>query len=135
MENVSFQNQVWPWVVECFGAEIATDKKERNQRFGEETLELLQACGATAQDCHQLVDYVFSRPPGDPDQEVGGVMVTLASLCLAHGLDMQQAGDRELADIWTKIDAIRAKYLSKPQNIRADLRANIKADQEPFHKI
>ena len=41
-------------------------------------------------------------------------MVTLAAYCLAHGLDMHEAGETELARIWTKVDAIRAKQAAKP---------------------
>ena len=38
-------------------------------RFLEEALELVQACGATASEAHQLVDYVYGRPVGEPAQE------------------------------------------------------------------
>lgn len=43
-------------------------------------------------------------------------MVTLAALCLAQGLDMQAAGETELARIWTKVEAIRAKQAAKPKH-------------------
>ena len=75
-----FQERVWPWVAACFGPMIAVDPLERNHRFLEEALELCQACGATAQQAHQLVDYVFARDVGEREQEVGGIMVTLAGL-------------------------------------------------------
>lgn len=112
---VSFQARVQPWLMQCFGEMIAGDREERNHRFLEEALELVQALGATAAEAHQLVDYVFGRAVGEPGQEVGGVMVTLAALCLANGLDMHQLAETELARIWTKVDAIRAKQASKPQ--------------------
>lgn len=114
----SFQLRVQPWLMECFGAEIAADRIERNHRFFEEAIELIQACGMTASEAHQLVDYTFGRPLGEPSQEVGGVMVTLAALCLANGLDMHVAGETELArisfpDVVTKI---RAKQAAKPKH-------------------
>ncbi|WP_230382658.1 hypothetical protein [Pseudomonas putida] len=112
---VSFQARVQPWLMQCFGEMIAGDREERNHRFLEEALELVQALGATAAEAHQLVDYVFGRAVGEPGQEVGGVMVTLAALCLANGLDMHQLAETELTRIWTKVDAIRAKQASKPQ--------------------
>jgi hypothetical protein len=102
--------------MECFGAEIAGDKIERNHRFIEEALELVQACGATASECHQLVDYVFGRPVGEPFQESGGVMVTHAALCLANGLNMHDNGEVELTRIWTKVEKIRAKQAAKPKH-------------------
>lgn len=112
----TFQQRVKPWLVACFGEAIARDKAERNHRFLEESLELVQACACTADEAHQLVDYVFSRDDGEPYQEVGGVMVTLAALCLAQGLDMHQNGETELARIWTKVEQIRAKQAAKPKN-------------------
>jgi len=113
----SFQERVDPWLLECFGGEIARDVAERNHRFGEESLELLQSLGCTKDEVLQLVDYVFSRPAGEPSQEVGGVMVTLAALCLASGLDMHQDGETELARILKPeiIEKIRIKQATKPK--------------------
>ncbi|UYY77762.1 IS110 family transposase [Sphingomonas sp. R1] len=115
-EGESFQQRVQPWLMACFGEMIAGDREERNHRFLEEALELVQACGCSASEAHQLVDYVFGRDIGEPTQEVGGVMVTLAALCLANGLDMHANGETELARIWTKVEAIRAKQAAKPKH-------------------
>lgn len=113
---MNFQARVHPWLTACFGAVIASDKTERNHRFLEEALELVQSCGCTQHEAHQLVDYVYGRPVGEPHQEVGGVMVTLAALCLAQDLDMHADGEAELARIWTKVEQIRAKQAAKPRN-------------------
>jgi hypothetical protein len=112
----SFQNRVKSWLKTCFGHKIAKDKRERNHRFLEEALELVQACGCSREESHLLVDYVYDRPAGDKNQEAGGVMVTLAALCLAQNLDMEKAGETELARVWTKVDTIRQKQASKPEN-------------------
>ena len=114
--HAQFQQRVQPWLLACFGAEIAADHVERNHRFLEEALELVQSCGCTASEAHQLVDYVFGRPVGEPAQEVGGVMVTLAALCLANDQDMHSAGETELARIWGKVEQIRAKQAAKPKH-------------------
>lgn len=100
----------------CFGPEISADKLERNDRFLEEALELVQASGYPRERAHALIDYVFGRSPGDVDQEVGGVMVTLAAHCLAHGVDMHDAGESELARILQPeiMGKIRAKRDAKP---------------------
>ncbi len=111
-----FQERVGPWLLACFGARIAGDLEERNHRFLEESLELIQACGATRHAAHQLVDYVFDRSVGEPTQEVGGVMVTLAALCMANRISMSESGETELARIWTKIEQIRAKQATKPKH-------------------
>ena len=115
-DQSEFQARVRPWLLECFGAKIASDATERNHRFLEESLELVQACGCTQDEAHQLVDYVYGREVGERHQEVGGVMVTLAALCLAQQLDMHACGETELARIWTKVDQIRAKQAAKPKH-------------------
>ncbi|WP_241238586.1 UPF0175 family protein [Burkholderia gladioli] len=112
------QSRVQPWMLECFGPTIAADRVERNHRFLEEALELVQSLGCTASEAHQLVDYTFGRPVGEPAQEVGGVMVTLAALCLANTLDMHAAGEAELARISAPamVKKIRAKQAAKPKH-------------------
>ena len=99
----------------CFGLEIARDVLERNHRFLEEAIDLVQANGCTASEAHQLVDYVYGRERGEINQEVGGVMVTLAALCLAGDVDMHSAAETELARVWTKVEKIRAKHFAKPK--------------------
>lgn len=111
-----YQAQVYDWTIACFGEEITRDRTERNHRFLEEALELVQAGGCTASEAHQLVDYVFGRDVGDPFQELGGVMVTLAALATANGFNMDAAGAHELARCWTKVEQIRAKQAAKPKH-------------------
>lgn len=113
----AFQARVQPWMRECFGDVIPFDKEERGDRFLEEVFELLQSGGYDSSRIATLRDYTWGRPAGEPSQEVGGVMVTLAAYCLAFGLDMHAAGETELARIWTKVEAIRAKQAAKPRGI------------------
>lgn len=116
--NGSFQQRVRPWLIACFGKEVAENVPERNFRFIEEALELVQSLGCTKEEVLELVDYVYSRPVGEPYQEVGGTMVTLAALCLATGLNMTQNGETELARINTPkiIEKIRRKQATKPKH-------------------
>lgn len=113
----TFQARVEPWMAECFGPRISADTTERNDRFIEEALELVQAGGMPKEHVLALVDYTYGRPVGDLPQEVGGVMVTLAALCLAQGVDMHVEAETELARISTPdmIAKIRAKQESKPR--------------------
>ncbi|WP_296585652.1 hypothetical protein [Xanthobacter sp.] len=114
LDASSFQRRVGHWMQACFGPAISADKLERGDRLLEEVLELLQSGGYPPERVAALTGYVWSRPAGEPAQEVGGVEVTLAAYCLAHGLDKHQAGETELARIWTKVEAIRAKQAAKP---------------------
>lgn len=95
----TFQAGVAEWMGQCFLPSLYSNMTERGDRLLEEVLELLQAHGYDKARVPTLVDYVFSRPVGDPAQEVGGVMVTLAGYCWVAGLDMHIAGDAELARI------------------------------------
>ncbi|PZS80528.1 hypothetical protein A7X74_10890 [Stenotrophomonas maltophilia] len=111
----TFQAGVAEWMGQCFLPSLYSDMTERGDRLLEEVLELLQAHGYDRARVPTLVDYVFGRPVGEPVQEVGGVMVTLAGYCWVAGIDMHAAGDAELArinqpDVMAKI---RAKQEAK----------------------
>ncbi|NNU35664.1 hypothetical protein G9X64_03955 [Rhizobium sophorae] len=115
MSGNSFQERVWQWIAACFPPQAHADVKERTHRFLEEALELAQANGCSRQDAQDLVDYVYGRAPGELAQETGGTLVTLAALCNANGIDMEEAGQRELDRNWARIDRIRAKQAARPQ--------------------
>ena len=111
----TFQAGVAEWMGECFLPSLYSNMTERGDRLLEEVLELLQAHGYDKARIPTLVDYVFGRPVGDPAQEVGGVMVTLAGYCWVAGLDMHADGQAELdrinqPDVMTRI---RAKQEAK----------------------
>jgi hypothetical protein len=112
----AFQKRVFGWANQCFVTSIVEAKAERNHRFLEEALELVQSLNTTRDEAHMLVDYVFGRPVGEPRQEMGGTMVTLGLLAEVHGLDMASDGERELDRILQPevIEKIRAKQLVKP---------------------
>lgn len=112
----SFQSRVTRWVTETFGTDFRDDGHERDARFMEEAIELFQARGNSLDQLWMLAQYVYSREPGDVRQEVGGVQTTLAALCAANDIDMRDAAETELARMWTKVEAIRAKAATKPKN-------------------
>lgn len=114
--GLPFQKRVVEWLMACFSMEVCRDGIERNHRFLEEAIELVQSLDCTRSEAHQLVDYVFDRPVGEPMQELGGTLVTLTALANCHDMDMMQAGEIELARVWTKIDKIRAKQAAKPKH-------------------
>lgn len=111
----SYQSRVWAWLVLCLGTERAQELRERLIRFIEEALELVQSLGLSRDDVLALVEYVYGRPAGDPPQEVGGVAVTLAGLCQAHGLDMDECAEKELARVLSPgvIEKVRLKQAEK----------------------
>lgn len=109
----TFQARNAEWATAAFAGD-PSDLPERVARFGEEALELQQALGQSREDAHALVDYVFDRPTGEPAQEMGGTMTTLALLAGVAGLDMVACGEAELARCSTP--AILAKIQGKRAN-------------------
>lgn len=116
LSHQTYQARVDDWMQTCFGAETSQDLTERCYRFLEEAGELCQALGMSADMAHRMIDYTFSREAGQPGQELGGVMVTMAALCNAAGLDMTAEGETELTRIEAPevTDAIRRKHADKP---------------------
>lgn len=114
---MTLQIEVREWTEACFGIDIAKDLKFRSERFVEEAIELAQAVGWDYESVMSCAKHVFSKEPGNPVQEVGGTINTLCGLCDALGIDMEQAGRDELAEMWQKIEAIRAKNLAKQKHL------------------
>jgi hypothetical protein len=127
-----FQTRVKDWMQACFGAKISADKIERGDRLLEEIYELLQSGDYPRERVRALEAYVWDRPKGDPTQESGGVSVTHAAYCLAHGINMEVAAEAELARIWTKVDKIRAKQAAKPTGSALPVARSLFAEVPPF---
>lgn len=115
-KDIPFQNHVDAFVGLCFGMQESGNVYNRACRFVEEALELAQSVDIPAEDILLLVNYVYSRPQGNAANEIGGVMVTLAALATAAGVDLQDAAFAELTRIWAIKDKIQAKFLSRPIN-------------------
>jgi hypothetical protein len=109
------QRRVLTWVRETFG-ENTTAANERASRFLEEAIELAQAQGLTSDAVLALVQHVYSKPPGNPEQEAGGVGVSLLGYCAAAGFSADSA---ELAEL-NRILAIDPNHFRKRHNAKAD---------------
>jgi len=109
-----YQRLVRTWTEKCFGTPTL-EPIERGRRLLEEAIELAQSVNVPAEQARQLVDYVYGRPVGEPSQEVGGVMITLAILCNGLGINFGEEALRELTRIDTPelIRKIRDKQVSK----------------------
>lgn len=110
---ISFMSRCLQWAVECFDTDIVFNKQERNCRFLEESLELVQSLGLPKDKAIKLVDYVYSRLVGESLQETGGVQLTLNILCAINRIDLESCGKAELKRAWSIIDKVRAKQLTK----------------------
>lgn len=113
----SFQMNAWNWFKLCFPDPKYKNIRERTFRFVEEAFELAQACGASREEVINILDYVYGRPVGEIRQEVGGVMVTLSTLCSVHKISLERAAEKELERINNPevIFKIREKQATKVQ--------------------
>lgn len=112
-----FQQRAYNWLHVIWSKEEAEDKKERNHRFFEEAGELVQSLGMTKEECIQAIEYVYSRPAGAPQQEVGGTFTTLLVLCSVNDMDAEHCLDTELTriELPNVIEKIRKKQAEKPK--------------------
>lgn len=112
MLDRSFQERLWEWFLHTFQdhfPELIRNHRERNHRFLEEALELVQACGMDKQEIMALVHEVYNRPKGEIFKEAGGVLTTLTILCSDHEIDVNEAAEAELARNYQIIDKLRQK--------------------------
>ncbi len=84
------------WAIRCFGKEHVLNRAIRGLRTLEEAAELAQALGVPEDKAAKCIQTVYSRPVGDPEQEIGGVLQTLAVLCESMGVDRDELFEREL---------------------------------------
>ena len=83
-------------------------------RLLEETLELSQAEGVDLADVYTIVDQVYSRPTGQPHQELGGVIVCAVAYAACAGYDLEEAFWSEFERIMdpAMMEKVRTRNLS-----------------------
>ena len=110
-----FQKRATTWAIDCFGQDAVDDLTERRHRFLEEVFELDQSAGGSVSEIIQLALYVYNREVGEPNQELGGVLNTLALLATRLKLNMINAAELELQRVLPLTEKIRGKQKTKPQ--------------------
>lgn len=96
------QRAIARWCADAFGKEHAENLAQRGVRHAEEAIELAQAAGTPREMLHQLVDYIYDRPPGELAQEIGGSALTLLALAAAAKLSVDTEEAREIARVLAK---------------------------------
>ena len=100
-----------------WGDKSMDDPHERGMRVAEEALETLQVLKGTRAEAHALVDMVFDKPLGEIDNEIGGVLFTLMTLCANLGKRFDTLYAKEIARFKSK----DPKFFRAKQKIKADL--------------
>jgi hypothetical protein len=117
MIDNDFQQRVMLWLNEAFPRSVIYSRKQRAQRFLEESLELAQAMDLTEGEALDLVAYVYDRKVGQIHQEIGGVVITLCALGSVAGYGLSSCAHLEIERCEANIEKIRAKQLTKPDAV------------------
>lgn len=90
------------WAERSFGKEHVGNYAIRALRTLEESAELAQALGVPPETALKCIETVYSRPPGDIHQEIGGVLLTTVILCESMGVEPDVILETELARVLAK---------------------------------
>jgi NTP pyrophosphatase (non-canonical NTP hydrolase) len=85
-------------------------RKVYAMRLLEEALELAQAEGVTPIVCAAIQYQVYSKPAGNPEKELGGVLVTMTGYALYADLDIEATFETELERIQDEKIIDRVRY-------------------------
>ncbi len=92
MNSLDLQGRATEWALKTFGR-VAMDVRERALRLVEEAIEMSQAVGVERYQVLRMVWEVYSRKPGNPKSEMGGVAIT--SMIMAEALELNFLGAAE----------------------------------------
>jgi hypothetical protein len=109
------QARIFEWARSTFG-EANIGPHERLRRFIEEAVELAQAGGLTREQIEAIVQHVYAKPPGVPQQEAGGVGVTLLAYCQAMGFSADASESAEVE----RVLAIDPAYFRRRHDMKAE---------------
>jgi hypothetical protein len=96
------QWQMDEWGKRCFGADHMSDARIRALRLLEEAVEFAQSVGVQFDQGRALFNYVYSRQPGEPVQELGGVFVTALVAASALGRKASEVIEAETSRVLAK---------------------------------
>lgn len=94
----------------------STDTRVRALRLLEEAIEYAQASNVDRQQAAELVLHVYSKEPGHPMQELGGVGLTFLAACNSRFVDAQTVTDLELQ----RAESHAPEYFTKRNQAKVD---------------
>lgn len=95
LDTVDIQKRCRRWVETRLGM-AAMEPHERAMRMLEEACELAQSLGVNREEAQKLLHVVYSKPPGDVRQELGGAALTLLACADACGELLGECAKREM---------------------------------------
>jgi hypothetical protein len=105
MRYGQWQTRLNTWALRVFGTDHLHDPVVRGKRLLEEAAEFAQSVGVPDGAAREILDHVYSRPPGEPFQELGGVALTFLASCTSLGLEAEYVTHMELERVESKPDS------------------------------
>lgn len=99
MSVADVQERTAEWVEDFSGIACLMDKEERTWRLVEETFEYAQTQGVSREMLDKIRDHVYSRPVGEPTQELAGIGVCLLAAAESQSTDLESLLDAELTRV------------------------------------
>lgn len=90
------------WAVRSFGSDHVVNNGIRALRTAEEAIELAQAYDVPKETMLKCVEMVYSKPKGEPLQELGGVFVTANILAESLRVESDTVFETELRRVLAK---------------------------------
>lgn len=113
MDNLMFRAAAW--VESRFGREVLMNRQERARRLVEEAIELAQAEKVDSLEVLKIAARVYDRPPGEPRQEFGGVLLT----ALAYSYAAQCRTTDVALDEIVRVERVPAEISRAKHNAKA----------------
>jgi hypothetical protein len=114
--STEIQHRLRNWVESRLGKR-AMARHERAMRMLEEAIELAQALGVSQSDARRIWIHVYSKPPGAPEQELGGAALTLLACAEGCGFTLSHCAEKELC----RIESLPQEKFRKRQALNASL--------------
>ncbi len=96
------QTRVSEWCADAFGADHASNVEQRGLRLVEEAIEAAQAAKCDPTTLHKLIDYIYAKPPGELQRELGGIGLCVLAMANAAGFSANAAEINEINRVLAK---------------------------------
>jgi hypothetical protein len=110
------QRRVLLWGIGCFGPEQMADPRVRGLRLLEEAIEFAQSVHIPLKDVVKLAGYVYERPMGTPEQELGGVAVC----ALAAASAIEKTFETVMVSEIVRCETKTPEYFARRNQIKCD---------------